>query len=244
VATPAEGYHFVKWSDGSTENPRTIKAYGDLELSAVFDDTYRITATAQNGTIAYDTVYHEGDTATITATPSTGYHFVGWSDGNTDNPRVMVVAQDYSFEASFEINTYSITATAENGSVSGTAIYNYGATATLTATPNSGYRFVKWSDGNTDNPRTINVSEDLTLIAVFEANTTAVTESAANTINIYAHGNTIVVENATEEIRVYDAMGALVCRDAMNRVRAEITINGTGVYIVKTGGTVKRVMVK
>ncbi|MBO7432327.1 MAG: leucine-rich repeat domain-containing protein [Salinivirgaceae bacterium] len=72
---------------------------------------------------------------------------------------------------------------------------------------------------------------------------TAVTESAAIAVNIYAHGNTIVVENATEDIFVYNAMGALVCRDVASRVRAEININGTGIYIVKTGNTVKRVMV-
>jgi hypothetical protein len=52
-----------------------------------------------------------------------------------------------------------------------------------------------------------------------------------------------VVENATDEIRVFNAMGALVCRDVASRVRAEININGTGIYIVKTGNTVKRVMV-
>ena len=80
-------------------------------------------------------------------------------------------------------------------------------------------------------------------------NTTAVTESAANTVNIYALGNTIIVENATEEIRVYNAMGALVgCvgRDVPWRVSTgttTITINTSGVYIVKTGGVVKRVMV-
>jgi hypothetical protein len=71
----------------------------------------------------------------------------------------------------------------------------------------------------------------------------SVTETAASAVNIYAHGNTIVVENATDEIRVYDAMGKLVCRDAMNRDRAEITINGTGVYIVKVGGVATRVIV-
>jgi hypothetical protein len=73
---------------------------------------------------------------------------------------------------------------------------------------------------------------------------TAVSESAADKLLVYAHGNTIVVENATDEIRVYNAMGALVGRDAINRVRTEIPVNGTGVYIVKTGGTVKRVVVK
>ena len=72
---------------------------------------------------------------------------------------------------------------------------------------------------------------------------TAVTESAANAINIYTHHNTIIIENATNEIRVYDAMGKLVGMDATNRVRAEITINTTGIYIVKTGNVAKRVMV-
>lgn len=78
---------------------------------------------------------------------------------------------------------------------------------------------------------------------IWKSSSTAVTDNAANTINIYAIGSTIVIENATEEIRVYNAMGALVGRDAINRVRTEIPVNGTGVYIVKTGGVVKRVVV-
>ena len=73
---------------------------------------------------------------------------------------------------------------------------------------------------------------------------TAVVESVANSVNIYTHGNTIVVENAAEEISVYNAMGNLVCRYAIHRIREEITINIPGVYIVKTGDTVKRVLVK
>ena len=72
---------------------------------------------------------------------------------------------------------------------------------------------------------------------------TPITESAANTVNIYAFGNKIVVENATDEIRVYNAMGKLICRDVACRVCAEITVNATGVYIVKTGSAVKRVVV-
>jgi hypothetical protein len=79
---------------------------------------------------------------------------------------------------------------------------------------------------------------------------TAVSESAASSINIYAHGNRIVVENATDEIRVYDAMGKMVAcggRDDVHIVSTEttaITIKTPGVYIVKTRETVKRVIVK
>ncbi len=72
---------------------------------------------------------------------------------------------------------------------------------------------------------------------------TAVSEELAVAISIYAHHNIIVVENADSEIRVFNAMGKLVCRDAINRVRAELHVNGTGIYIVKTGYVVKRVMI-
>ena len=72
---------------------------------------------------------------------------------------------------------------------------------------------------------------------------TAVAESAANAVAIYAHHNIIVVENATDEIFVYNAMGTLVCRDVACRVRAEINVSVPGIYIVKVGGMAKRVMV-
>ena len=71
---------------------------------------------------------------------------------------------------------------------------------------------------------------------------TPVTETTANAVNIYAYGKTIVIENATDEISVYDAMGRLVCRDAARHV-STITVNGTGVYIVKVGDVVKRVVI-
>ncbi len=39
--------------------------------------------------------------ATIYATPNLGYHFVKWSDGNTENPRTLELTQDTSFTAEF-----------------------------------------------------------------------------------------------------------------------------------------------
>ena len=40
----------------------------------------------------------------------------------------------------------------------------------VTATANEGYSFQKWHDGNTDNPRTITVTADITYTAIFAAN--------------------------------------------------------------------------
>ena len=37
----------------------------------------------------------------------------------------------------------------------------------ISAIPNEGYRFVSWSDGNTDNPRSIDLTQDTALIAEF-----------------------------------------------------------------------------
>lgn len=68
---------------------------------------------------------------------------------------------------------------------------------------------------------------------------TAIAETDAPAVNIYATGNAIVVENATDEIYVYNAMGGLVYRG----VETTITVTRTGVYIVKTGITAKRVMI-
>lgn len=67
---------------------------------------------------------------------------------------------------------YTITAVPNDsamGTVTGGGEYEADATATLTATPNSGYVFVNWNDGNTDNPRTITVTADATYTANFEA---------------------------------------------------------------------------
>ena len=41
-------------------------------------------------------------------------------------------------------------------------------TALLSAEAARGYGFAKWADGNTDNPRTIEVSKDITIVAIFE----------------------------------------------------------------------------
>ena len=51
---------------------------------------------------------------------------------------------------------------------------------TFVATPKADYCFVQWSDGNTDNPRTIMVTEDITLTAKFEATSVEAIEEVAD----------------------------------------------------------------
>lgn len=58
--------------------------------------------------------------------------------------------------------------------VTGAGTYDYGTTATLTATANEHHHFVRWSDGNTDNPRTVSVTKDSTFSAKFAQDHAAV----------------------------------------------------------------------
>ena len=68
---------------------------------------------------------------------------------------------------------YIVSATATNGTVSGTGTYQEGATATLTATPNTGYKFVNWTKGGvevwTEATYSFPVTENVELVANFEA---------------------------------------------------------------------------
>lgn len=65
---------------------------------------------------------------------------------------------------------YTVTVNANDatyGTVTGGGEYVEGTEVTLTATPNSGYLFEKWNDNNTDNPRTITVTGNVTYTANF-----------------------------------------------------------------------------
>ena len=113
----------------------------------------------------------------ISVTTNIGYHFTQWSDGNTDNPRSLVLTQDTTLTAEFAINTYTLTTKSNgNGNVTGNGTYKHGENVIISATADIGYHFVQWNDGNTDNPRTVQVTEEKTYTAYFEKNTYSITK--------------------------------------------------------------------
>ncbi|MDE7164938.1 MAG: InlB B-repeat-containing protein, partial [Clostridiales bacterium] len=96
-----------------------------------------------------------------------------WSDGVTEALRTdNNVQADITVSAIFAKKKYNVTyATDDNGALSGEAkqVVEYGNDATeVTAIPNEGYEFVKWSDGVTEATRTDNnVQADITVSAIF-----------------------------------------------------------------------------
>ncbi|MBR5643156.1 MAG: hypothetical protein IKW77_03105 [Salinivirgaceae bacterium] len=197
TATPYDGYYFNQWSDGYTSNPRYINVYrNDITLEAQFSQNPLVTVTAgSNGSVSGSTNgrYAPGSYLSFTATPSDGYYFNQWSDGNTANPRyINVYRSDITLEAEFVQNPLVTVTAGSNGSVNTSVNGRYapGSNVTITATPNSGYYFSQWSDGNTDNPRTITIgTSNVTLSAEFVAATIATVDLGLTSGNLWATCN-------------------------------------------------------
>ena len=187
TAVAEYGYHFTQWSDGVTDNPRTITVQNNATYTAQFEiNNYIITVQSSNpaiGTTSGGGSYNYLTPVNIEALPNAGYHFTQWSDGNTDNPRLISVTQNATYVAQFAINSYAVGVVSGNtsmGSVSGSGTYNHNATATLTATAFYGYHFVQWSDGNTENPRSVVVIDSAQYTAEFTFNSYLVIGNSSN----------------------------------------------------------------
>jgi hypothetical protein len=190
TAVPDAGYHFVKWSDNVLTAARTdANVTADITVSAEFAiNVYTLTYTAgSGGTIggtSPQTVAHGGSGTQVTATPNTGYHFVKWSDNVLTAARTDVnVTADINVTAEFAINVYTLTYTAgSGGTISGTSpqMVNHGASGTqVTAVPNTGYHFVRWSDNVLTAARTdVNVTADINVTAEFAINAYTLTYTA------------------------------------------------------------------
>ena len=63
--------------------------------------TVSVTCNADEGTVFGAGTYAEGTEVTLAAIPNKGYEFIQWSDGNTDNPRKIVVTGDVNLAALF-----------------------------------------------------------------------------------------------------------------------------------------------
>ncbi len=176
TATPKTNYVFSQWSDGNIDNPRTLTPTSDMDLTATFLEKVKYTVTVNSNNDAWGSVsggatVYTGEKVTLTATPAEGYAFNQWSDGNRTNPRTITVTSALTLTAEFaERVRYTVTVASSDetmGTVSGGGTVYEGETVTITATPNAGYKFVKWSDENTANPRTFTPTEDLNLTATF-----------------------------------------------------------------------------
>ena len=158
TATPAPGWHFVSWSGDASggTNPLDVTMDADKNIVAHFAiNTHTLAvATVGSGSVAKSpdqASYDFGSNVQLTATPATGWHFMGWSGdaSGTTNPLDVTMDADKSITATFAIDTHTLAvAVVGSGSVGKSpdqASYDYGDNVQLTATPATGWHFVGWS---------------------------------------------------------------------------------------------------
>lgn len=136
---------------------------------------------AANGNLQQQ--YADGQTIKINAYPKTGYEFVSYTIGNQTygDPLSLTVRENKTIYVNFKrsaVQTFTIEAVPNDpkmGTVSGGGTYAKGQTANLKATPNEGYKFVKWvgmdfggNQSNQSNPVQHAVSGNRTFTAIFE----------------------------------------------------------------------------
>lgn len=215
TATPATSYSFpayvfVSWSDGDTNNPRSLYVTSDTLISAIFTPCqfYNIAEVfdSTQGYAVGDTAYY-GDMSSFTAYPYHGYTFSEWKAYNSsthqwftfsnENPYYRVMDYSLRLRAEFTPAQYTVTVQSNGGgtvnvgsSGNNTGSFNYLSSAYVYATPSTGYRFVMWSDSSEFASRYITVRGDTTLSAVF-----ASIESLRDTI--YVHDTTVVYHTDT-----------------------------------------------
>lgn len=178
MPTPTrEGYRFLGWftqpnGGGTKYTSSSAFPTSDLVLYSHWE-IQKHTATFKNhdGTVLQTisvesggTPNYTGSTPTKPSTAEYSYSFSGWS------PSIGAITSDTTYVAQFTAakRKYTIATSGSNGSVTGGGTYQYGSSIILTANPNTGYKFTRWSDGNTSNPRTITVTGAATYTAIFE----------------------------------------------------------------------------
>lgn len=265
VATPAEGYVFTGWSNGTTSDTLVITVTEDIVLTANFElfvpNQFVVSVSTRStvmGTVDPMGIHNvmEADEFTVTATANEGYEFVAWMVGSdtvsTEATYTFTVTASISLVAVFAETTveeelFLVTGLANDdamGYVLGGGYYAAGATATLTAQANEGYRFVRWEDNNSTTPsREITVTADVTVTAIFEAVPIGIEDAEQAEVEVIAVDNRIVVRGAESDIYLYDVNGRVLARQAA-AATVEFTVNTAGVYLVKVGNAAaKRVAV-
>ena len=148
-------------------------------------------------------IVSKGQTETVQAIPADGYEFDRWSDGGSQTHTVTWSTAGQSLIAYFtkkEDTKYTLSLSSSPsyaGSTSGGGSYTAGTKAYVTAAANSGYRFVRWSDGGAQS-HYVTMDANKSLTAYFEAYSITGDEifsGTALTSSSYwkANGNTSVV---------------------------------------------------
>ena len=147
TATAINGWRFVSWNDGATDNPHVIVAPPtNCTYTANFLHAATVTTEARPPKGGWTTgggTYAVGSNAILTATASNGWVFLNWNGtitnytktGNTNNPLAVEVTTDTTHYANFARITNGFVYTVASGGMGLVAIIGYEGSATKIRVP-------------------------------------------------------------------------------------------------------------
>ncbi|MBO7481023.1 MAG: fibronectin type III domain-containing protein [Bacteroidales bacterium] len=215
----------------------------DKEVTVTYNAiTFTITATAgANGTITPNGAVsvNEGADQSFAIAANTGYHIVsvlvdGESVGAVESYTFPNVNADHTIEATFEANTFTITATAgENGTITpnGEVSVNEGSSQTFTIAANAGYHIADVlvdgeSVGAVESYTFPNVIANHTINATFEVNT-----QNTFTITATAGENGTITPSGAITVNEGTSMTFTIAANAGYRI-ADVLVDGQSVGAV------------
>ena len=155
--------------------------YGEKELGAYIEDesVFALSFLNENYIRVGDTSVTKvsnGTNITLTAIPEEGYLFVGWLGYDSlESTITITLNSNMSLVAIFEqeVEQYQLTINSSEGGIvsSQGGTYDEGTNVTITATPNEGYIFHKWSNNQFSNEISITINQDEIINAIFLPNT-------------------------------------------------------------------------
>ena len=182
--------------------------------------------------------YLFGDVARVTVTANEGFVFSHWAEtGATELAFDTVINGNVTLTALFDTLYHTLTLTSNNpewGTVDGGGRYAHGSAATVTATAHEGFRFIGWSDGSEENPRTVVVNADMELMANF-AEQTGIVDAEESNVTLFpnpTHGMLHIKADNVVSVEVCTIEGRVVMRGSQTN-KIDMSSLPTGVYYIR-----------
>ena len=157
--------------DEETQAPtNTVQTTTPEPVAVVTQYTLTVSA-SEGGSVSAGGTFDDGTSVSVTATPTEGYEFIGWEGRDETTAELTIpLNSDVSLNALFSpLAQYTITVSALEGgtvSIEGGSYYE-GTELTITASPDEGYEFIGWSDGETSQIKNLIVSENTSITSQF-----------------------------------------------------------------------------
>ena len=190
TANPSAGWSFAGWSGDLTGlvNPASLSMTANKTVTATFTlDTFVIVDNVVGGGSVSRNVsepYVFGQGVLLTANPSAGWSFAGWSGDLTGlvNPASLSMTANKTVTATFTLDTFVIVDNVVGGgSVSRNVSepYVFAQGVLLTANPSAGWSFAGWSGDLTGlvNPASLSMTANKTVTATFTLDTFVIVDN-------------------------------------------------------------------